>query len=69
MSQLSGKQLEKAMFPIGGMQKSEVREIAKRQAWQRLTKKIQRVFVLLAKETSANFLVNFACKTRQNDDL
>lgn len=64
LSQLSGKQLEKAMFPIGGMQKSEVREIAKRQAWQRLTKKIQRVFVLLAKETSANFLVNFCLQNQ-----
>lgn len=55
LSQLSGKQLEKAMFPIGGMQKSEVREIAKKAGLATADKKIQRVFVLLAKETSANF--------------
>ena len=55
LSQLSGKQLEKQCFRLEACKNRKCAKLPKRQAWQRLTKKIQRVFVLLAKETSANF--------------
>lgn len=43
------------MFPLGGMEKTEVREIAKKPDLLLQTKKIALGFVSLAKETLSNF--------------
>lgn len=43
------------MFPLGGMEKSEVRAIAERAGLATAKKKIQRESALLVKRTSNNF--------------
>lgn len=55
LSQLSQAQLAKTMFPLGGMEKSEVRAIAERAGLATAKKKTQRAFVLLVKRISKNF--------------
>lgn len=55
LSQLSQTQLAKTMFPLGGMEKSEVRAIAERAGLATAKKKTQRAFVLLVKRISKNF--------------
>lgn len=55
LSQLSQAQLAKTMFPLGGMEKSEVRAIAERADLATAKKKIQQVSVLLEKRTLNNF--------------
>lgn len=55
LSQLSQTQLAKTMFPLGGMEKSEVRAIADRAGLATAKKKTQRAFVLLVKRISKNF--------------
>lgn len=55
LSQLSQAQLAKTMFPLGGMEKSEVRAIADRAGLATAKKKTQRAFVLLVKRISKNF--------------
>lgn len=45
----------KTMFPLGGMEKSEVRAIAERAGLATAKKKTQRAFVLLVKRISKNF--------------
>ena len=50
LSQLSQAQLAKTMFPLGGMEKSEVRAIAERAGLATAKKKTQRAFVLLVKK-------------------
>ena len=52
LSQLSQEQLQKTMFPLGHLQKPEVREIAEP------IKKIQQEYVLLVRKTLKSFLVN-----------
>ena len=46
------------MFPIGDLEKSEVREKALKQDLRLQRKKIQQAFVLSENEISRNFLVN-----------
>ncbi len=55
LNQLSQEQLSKVMFPIGDIEKSEVRRIAEEQNLATAKKKTQQVFVLLVKETLKNF--------------
>ena len=55
LSQLSQEQLSKTMFPLGGMEKSEVRAIAERAGLATAKKKIQRESVLLVKELQTIF--------------
>lgn len=55
LSQLSQEQLAKTMFPLGHMEKAEVRAIAERAGLATAKKKIQQVFVLLEKRTLNNF--------------
>lgn len=55
LSQLSQAQLAKTMFPLGSMEKSEVRAIAERAGLATAKKKTQRAFVLLVKRISKNF--------------
>ena len=49
LNQLSQQQLSKVMFPIGDIEKSEVRRIAEEQGLVTAKKKILQVFVLSAK--------------------
>ena len=55
LSQLSQAQLSKTMFPLGGMEKSEVRAIAERAGLATAKKKILQVFALSVKRISNNF--------------
>lgn len=50
LNQLSQQQLSKVMFPIGDIEKSEVRRIAEEQGLVTAKKKILQVFVLSAKK-------------------
>ena len=58
LSQLSQEQLQKTMFPLGHLQKPEVREIAERAGLATAKKKIQQEYVLLVRKTLKSFLVN-----------
>lgn len=58
LNQLSQEQLSKVMFPIGDIEKSEVRRIAEEQNLATAKKKTQQVFVLSVKETLKNFYHN-----------
>ena len=50
LNQLSQQQLSKVMFPIGDIEKIEVRRIAEEQGLVTAKKKILQVFVLSAKK-------------------
>ena len=58
LSQLSQEQLQKTMFPLGHLQKPDVREIAERAGLATAKKKIRQEFVLLVRKTLKSFLVN-----------
>lgn len=55
LNQLSQDQLVKVMFPIGDIEKREVRRIAEEQNLTTAKKKILQAFVLLGKETLKSF--------------
>ena len=55
LNQLGQDQLSKVMFPIGEIEKSKVREIAKEAGLATATKKTAQVFALLVNATSKNF--------------
>ena len=61
LNQLSQQQLSKVMFPIGDIEKSEVRRIAEEQG---LRKKILQAFVLSAKKTLKHFYLNIYLRNR-----
>ncbi len=42
LSQLSQEQLQKTMFPLGHLQKPQVREIAERAGWRQLKERLDR---------------------------
>lgn len=68
LSQLSQEQLQKTMFPLGHLQKPEVREIAERAGLATAKKKIQQEYVLLVRKTLKSFLVNTYQLKRPYDD-
>ena len=55
------------MFPLGGMEKSEVRAIAERAGLATAKKKTQRAFVLLVKRISKNFEYIYQLKRQHGD--
>ena len=63
MNQLSQQQLSKVMFPIGDIEKSEVRRIAEEQGLVTAKKKILQAFVLSAKKLLKHFISIFTCAT------
>lgn len=64
LNQLSQQQLSKVMFPIGDIEKSEVRQIAEEQGLVTAKKKILQVFVLSAKKTLKHFYLNIYLRNR-----
>ena len=56
LNQLSQQQLSKVMFPIGDIEKIEVRRIAEEQGLVTAKKKILQVFVLSAKNFKTFYL-------------
>lgn len=64
LNQLSQQQLSKVMFPIGDIEKSEVRRIAEEQGLVTAKKKILQVFVLSAKKTLKHFYLNIYLRNR-----
>ena len=55
MSQLSQEQLQKTMFPLGHLEKPEVRAIAERAGLATAKKKIRLAFALLVRRILKNF--------------
>lgn len=64
LNQLSQQQLSKVMFPIGDIEKSEVRRIAEEQGLVTAKKKILQAFVLSAKKTLKHFYLNIYLRNR-----
>lgn len=64
LNQLSQQQLSKVMFPIGDIEKIEVRRIAEEQGLVTAKKKILQVFVLSAKKTLKHFYLNIYLRNR-----
>lgn len=55
LSQLSQEQLQKVMFPLGHLEKPEVRQIAEQAGLATAKKKTQQGFVLSVRKTSKSF--------------
>ncbi len=62
LAQLSGKQLNKILFPIGNLQKSEVREIAKREGLATAQKKDSTGICFIGERNFTQFLTSYINK-------
>ncbi len=68
LSQLSQEQLQKTMFPLGHLQKPQVREIAERAGLATAKRKTRQASALSVKRTSKNFRAVFASPAWSDDD-
>lgn len=56
---LNQRQLDKVIFPIGGMKKSEIREIAAKQGFRNAKKKDSTGICFIGERNFTNFLMNY----------